>query len=165
MLTLAYPWALVLLLLSTLLRLVLPPYRETREALGVPWFQRIAELTGQTPSDGAVIQRTGRPELTLLWLLWACLVVAIARRQLIEPPVSRTLPTRDLMLLADLSGSMQTEDFTNAAGDTVDRLTAVKEVLDGFLTRCEGNRVGLIIFGRYSSKCPLPRTSRPPVSC
>jgi len=51
------------------------------------------------------------------------------------------------MLLVDLSGSMEAEDFTNAAGDKVDRLTAVKEVLDDFLTRREGDRVGLIVFG------------------
>jgi Ca-activated chloride channel family protein len=51
------------------------------------------------------------------------------------------------MLLVDLSGSMETADFTNAAGETVQRLDAVKEVLDGFLTRREGDRVGLIVFG------------------
>ena len=75
------------------------------------------------------------------------LVLALARPQLIEPPISRVLPTRDLMLLVDLSGSMETEDFTNASGETVDRLSAVKEVLDEFLTRREGDRVGLIVFG------------------
>jgi Ca-activated chloride channel family protein len=42
---------------------------------------------------------------------------------------------------------METADFNNAAGETVDRLTAVKEVLDEFLTRREGDRVGLIVFG------------------
>jgi Ca-activated chloride channel family protein len=42
---------------------------------------------------------------------------------------------------------MEATDFTNAAGETVDRLTAVKEVLDEFLTRREGDRVGLVVFG------------------
>jgi Ca-activated chloride channel family protein len=42
---------------------------------------------------------------------------------------------------------MEAEDFTNAKGDRVDRLTAVKEVLNDFLTRREGDRVGLIVFG------------------
>ena len=74
-------------------------------------------------------------------------VLALARPQFLEPPVSRVLPTRDLMLLVDLSGSMEAEDFTNSRGMTVDRLTAVKEVLDDFLTRREGDRVGLIVFG------------------
>lgn len=147
MLTLAHPWLLLLALLPPLLRVLLPSYREPREALAVPWFRRLAGLTGQTPSDGAVVQRAGGAELLLLWLLWLSLVVALARPQWLEPPVSRNLPTRDLMLLVDLSGSMETEDFTNQAGATVDRLSAVKEVLGDFLTRRDGDRVGLIVFG------------------
>jgi Ca-activated chloride channel family protein len=52
-----------------------------------------------------------------------------------------------MLLAVDLSGSMDTKDFTNAKGETVDRLAAVKEVLDDFLTQREGDRVGLIFFG------------------
>jgi Ca-activated chloride channel family protein len=69
------------------------------------------------------------------------------RPQWLEPPVSRTVPVRDMMLAVDLSGSMETKDFTDASGKTVDRLTAVKQVLDDFLTRRKGDRVGLIVFG------------------
>jgi Ca-activated chloride channel family protein len=147
MYTLSYPWLLLLVLLPPILRRLLPAYRESRRALAVPWFQRMADLLGQTPSPGAVVTRAKVLELLFLWLLWAILVVAIARPQYLEPPISRVVPTRDLMLLVDLSGSMEAEDFTNANGDTVDRLTAVKEVLDEFLTRREGDRVGLIVFG------------------
>jgi Ca-activated chloride channel family protein len=57
------------------------------------------------------------------------------------------VPTRDILLVVDLSGSMETTDFTNQQGETVDRLSAVKEVLDDFLTRRKGDRVGLIVFG------------------
>jgi len=57
------------------------------------------------------------------------------------------VPTRDLLLAVDLSGSMEARDFTAATGEQVDRLTAVKQVLDGFLSRREGDRVGLIFFG------------------
>lgn len=42
---------------------------------------------------------------------------------------------------------METKDFKNAKGDTVDRLTAVKEVLNDFLSRRQGDCVGLIFFG------------------
>src|SRR5262249_13332928 len=38
-------------------------------------------------------------------------------------------------------------DFTDASGAKVDRLTAVKQVLDDFLSRRKGDRVGLIVFG------------------
>jgi Ca-activated chloride channel family protein len=147
MFTLAYPWLLLLIVLPPILRLVIPPYSETRQAVRVPWFQRMAAALHQNPADGAAIAATKTSTLIFLWLLWTLIAVALARPQYLEPPVSRVLPTRDLMLLVDLSGSMETADFTNAAGETVDRLTAVKEVLDDFLTRREGDRVGLIVFG------------------
>jgi len=46
-----------------------------------------------------------------------------------------------------LSGSMEAQDFTDADGNNVDRLTAVKQVLDAFFARRDGDRVGLILFG------------------
>ena len=55
MMTLSYPWALLLILLPPVLRLVLPPYRESRQAIRVPWFQRMATVLHQQPSDGAAI--------------------------------------------------------------------------------------------------------------
>jgi len=124
-----------------------PPYRESRQAIRVPWFQRMATLLQQQPSAGAVIADAKKSVLFFFWVLWMLMILALARPQFLEPPVSRVLPTRDLMLLVDLSGSMEAEDFTNSQGDRVDRLTAVKEVLDDFLTRREGDRVGLIVFG------------------
>jgi Ca-activated chloride channel family protein len=42
---------------------------------------------------------------------------------------------------------METKDFKDAKGQTVDRLTAVKEVLDDFLAKRKDDRVGLIFFG------------------
>ncbi len=42
---------------------------------------------------------------------------------------------------------MEQEDFTNAQGGSVSRLDAVKEVVGDFLTRRQGDRVGLVVFG------------------
>jgi Ca-activated chloride channel family protein len=52
-----------------------------------------------------------------------------------------------MLLAVDLSGSMETQDFAGPQGKKIDRLTAVKEVLDGFLAKRQGDRVGLIFFG------------------
>jgi len=57
------------------------------------------------------------------------------------------VPSRDIMLLVDLSGSMETQDFINKKEEQVNRLEAVKEVLEDFLNEREGDRVGLIVFG------------------
>lgn len=147
MISLSHPWLLLLFFLPPVLRLAVPSFRESRQAIRVPWFQRIATLLQLQPADGAAVPKTTLFTVLCMWLLWGLIVLALARPQFLEPPVSRILPTRDLMLLVDLSGSMETRDFTNSAGDSVDRLTAVKEVLDDFLTRREGDRVGLIVFG------------------
>ena len=147
MISLSHPWLLLLFFLPPVLRLAVPSFRESRQAIRVPWFQRIATLLQLQPADGAAVPKTSLFTVLCMWLLWGLIVLALARPQFLEPPVSRILPTRDLMLLVDLSGSMEARDFTNAAGDSVDRLTAVKEVLDDFLTRREGDRVGLIVFG------------------
>jgi Ca-activated chloride channel family protein len=147
MLTLAYPWLLAALPLPLLVRWLAPPYRERREALRVPFLPRLAKLTGQEPTAGAVVLRGGWVRSVTLVGVWLCVVAALVRPQWLEPPISRTVPVRDMMLAVDLSGSMQTKDFTDASGKTVDRLSAVKQVLDDFLTRRQGDRVGLIVFG------------------
>jgi Ca-activated chloride channel family protein len=80
-------------------------------------------------------------------IAWLAIVLACARPQWIEPPISRVLPTRDMLVAVDLSGSMETQDFTSATGERIDRVGAVKEVLDEFFARREGDRVGLLTFG------------------
>ena len=146
-LILAHPWLLVLLPLPLLVRWLVPPRRETRQALMVPFLNRLAEHSGQRPAVGAVIPRGRWWRGVVLTFCWACAILALARPQIIEPPVTKEVPRRDLLLAVDLSGSMETKDFKDARGQTVDRLTAVKEVLDDFLARRKGDRVGLIFFG------------------
>ncbi|RYI16104.1 MAG: VWA domain-containing protein [Acetobacteraceae bacterium] len=147
MLTLAYPWALAFLALPLLVRWMFPEHREPRQGLVVPFLGRLADQSGRKPSEGAVVMRGGWLRGIWLALAWASIVVAIARPQWIEPPLTKDVPMRDLLLAVDLSGSMETKDFRNAQGKTVDRLTAVKEVLDDFLMKRKGDRVGLIFFG------------------
>ncbi len=147
MLTLAYPWLLALLPLPLLIWWLAPAHREPRQGLVVPFLDRLAEESGQRPSLGAVVMRGRWLRQFSLLVLWLCTVLALARPQIIEPPITKEIPVRDLLLAVDLSGSMATKDFKNAKGQTVDRLTAVKEVLDDFLARRQGDRVGLIFFG------------------
>ena len=147
MITLAYPWLLLLLPLPWLLSRVLPPHRESRNGLHVPFLSRLAQASGQTPGRSSVVLHGRRLREVAVLAAWACTVLALARPQLIEPPVTKTQPVQDLLLAVDLSGSMDTKDFTTAKGEKIQRLAAVKEVLDGFLSRQKGERVGLIFFG------------------
>jgi Ca-activated chloride channel family protein len=146
MLTLAYPYLLLLLPLPLVMRL-LPAHRETRPAVQVPFLPLMARLTGRQPGPGAIEPRRGMAGILVLTLVWLLLVAALARPQWLEDPLHKDVPMRDMLLAVDLSGSMETQDFTGADGRPVGRLTAVKQVLDGFLARREGDRIGLIVFG------------------
>ena len=147
MLELEFPWLLAVLPLPLLLRWLLPPYAEQRESVRVPFFNRLVALSGREPGRGSVIAGRNWFQWLLAPLVWILLVAAAAGPVWVEDPITKIESARDLMLLVDLSGSMEARDFTDRAGDRVDRLTAVKEVLDDFLTRREGDRVGLIVFG------------------
>ncbi len=145
MLTLAHSWAVGLVLLPLLVYWLAPPRPCHRPVVRVPFYDRVRESSAGG-ADGA-----GSPSQRLSWigrsLVWILIVIALARPQWVEEPIERRVPTRDLLLAVDLSGSMEKEDFTDANGQTADRLTAVKEVLGEFLTKREGDRVGLVVFG------------------
>ena len=147
MIAFAHPWMFVLLPLPLLVILLVPPYREARPSLHVPFLPRLSQLTGRQPEKGSAMLNSLFARKLVLPFIWLCIVCAIALPQWIEPPVSHTRPMRDLLLAVDLSGSMKTQDFTDASGKTSDRLTAVKQVLDDFLSRRKGDRIGLIFFG------------------
>src|SRR6478752_4198575 len=146
-LTFAYPWLALITPLPIAVWLLLPAHASNRTGLRVPFFGRLATLSGQTPHLGGVITPRRTLPLFVLILCWLLAVAALARPQWIEPPLHQDRPTRDLLLLVDLSGSMDTKDFVDASGKTVDRLTAVKQVLDEFLSRRKGDRVGVVVFG------------------
>jgi Ca-activated chloride channel family protein len=147
MIDLVLPWFLLIQPAPLLVYWLAQPYRPGRSSLQVPFIHRLAQLSGQLPTQSQIGPRRSWMHTVVTLLAWLAIVVACARPQWIEPPVSRTIPTRDLLVAIDLSGSMETRDFTNRQGQQVDRLTAVKEVLDDFLARREGDRVGMIVFG------------------
>ncbi|AOW84567.1 vWA domain-containing protein [Vibrio mimicus] len=81
--------------------------------------------------------------------LWILLLAAAARPVWYGEPVSTSTSHRDLMLVVDLSYSMSQEDMQSGQ-QMVDRLTAVKQVLSEFITKREGDRVGLILFADHA---------------
>ena len=158
MIEFAHPAWLLLLPLPIVAWRVLPPYRERRRAVRVPYFEAIARATGATPRSGGVVRARGRLDLAILVTSWVLLVVALAEPERLEPPIERTESARDLMLALDLSGSMETEDMVDAAGDRASRITVVQEVLGDFVARREGDRIGLVIFGnRAFLQAPFTR--------
>ncbi|MBD9513682.1 VWA domain-containing protein [Pseudomonas sp. PDM22] len=142
---LEYPWLLLLLPLPWLAWRYLPAYRESRSALRVPFFAAMSHAAGQEPSRGGAAGE--RWQLPLNLLLWVLVLLACARPVLVEKPIQRVQPIRDLMLAIDISQSMETNDYRDAAGNRVDRLSIVKGVVRDFIGQRKDDRIGLIVFG------------------
>ena len=138
MLELQWPWALVLLPLPILMRLL-----SKRQYTGQTTHWRFSELYQKDRHN-----KTGPRSLStwLIHLTWITLTLALSRPTWLGEP-SYIPPTgRDLMVALDLSGSMQISDMT-LNDQPADRLSAAKEVLSQFIQARQGDRLGLIVFG------------------
>jgi Ca-activated chloride channel family protein len=144
MLALEWPWVLALLPLPWLVRRWLPPApRRSDPALRVPFVTDYVDA----PATESRSVRGGGWWLALL--AWLALLFAAARPAWEGPVTQLPVSGRDLMLAVDISGSMQIRDFV-LGGRRVDRLTATKAVGAQFIERRQGDRVGLILFGRQA---------------
>ena len=144
MLEFLWPWIAALLPLPLLARRLLTPApREQQAALRIPFFRRWQSLATQSGNTGG---QRGRLRALLLWLCWALLLLALSRPMWIGEPVQLPNSGRDLMLAVDISGSMRVEDMV-VADTRVRRIDAVKAVARDFISRRNGDRIGLILFG------------------
>lgn len=78
-------------------------------------------------------------------------VLALARPQAGQKEEEIITEGIDIMLTLDISGSMKAEDFAPQ-----NRLGAAKDVLREFIKSRHNDRIGLVVFSRYSfTQCPV----------
>ena len=142
-----HPWLLLLLPLPMLLWWLLPTHRVSTASIRLPFFKDVARAAGVEPTEGSVVPQRSWWQIVLDMLAWCLLVLALARPQLIEPPIVKSIPQRDILLALDLSQSMDTRDFATPGGTTVTRIDAVKTVVSDFVSKRASDRLGLIAFG------------------
>ncbi|MFV0301460.1 MAG: VWA domain-containing protein [Paracoccus sp. (in: a-proteobacteria)] len=156
MITLGFPWALLALPLPLLVWWLVPPHRQRVAALRFPFFRRIVDTAGAEAAPGAVVMRRGAVQMVAALLIWALVVLAMARPERVGAPVTQQRAARDLVLAIDISGSMDAHDFHAPDGTVKQRLEGVREVVDGFIAGREGERMALIVFGsRAYVQAPL----------
>ncbi len=149
-LSMAWPWCALLLPLPWVVRRLLPPAERERGALRIPDSQFFAGLGDR---GNRVAGRWA--SVAVASLIWALLVAAAVRPQVLGDELSAPATGRNLMLAVDLSGSMDVNDFT-LRQQRVNRLLATKAVAGEFIDRRNGDRVGLILFGeRAYLQAPL----------
>ncbi|HET7165448.1 MAG TPA: VWA domain-containing protein [Pseudolabrys sp.] len=142
-----WPWAFALLPLPLLVWWLMPVYQRQQTSVHVPFFDRLADATGQTPQPGAVVLRRRAIQMIAAALVWVLMVAALARPERVGDAVTHEVSARDLILAVDISGSMEQSDFRTQVGKTLKRLDGVKLVLGDFIARRKGDRVALILFG------------------
>ena len=136
-------WMFLFFPLPWVMRLLLPASETSNAALKVPNLNQW--LSVQESYGSSFLLK--RKSAWLLYFAWLCCVVGAAKPMWIGDPVSLPVSGRDLMLAIDLSGSMENPDFL-LNGEKVDRLSVVKQVAGDFIDRREGDRIGLILFGK-----------------
>jgi Ca-activated chloride channel family protein len=113
-----------------------------------------------SPSVAAMIgasnrTRPGRLANLLRLLVLALLILALARPQYGNSRVIVESSGIDILLVVDVSGSMEARDFT-LNGGSASRLMVVKKVVADFVSKRPGDRIGLLAFaGRPYLLCPL----------
>ena len=126
--------------------------------LPLPWvvrrFAREVEPVsvlrlGRLPSDLDDNIHNSRVPMVLSIAAWLFLLSALARPVWLGEPISVPMEHRDVMLVVDLSGSMDIEDMNGGGGEAISRMTAMKSVLVDFVRRREGDRLGLVLFADH----------------
>lgn len=136
-----YPWVALLAPLPLLFYFLLPRAKQQQAALRVPFFQQLESNESTMPRQ---LRRPMRWSLLLLW--WLLIIAAGCGPHWLGDEIVLPNNGRDLMLAVDLSGSMQIQDM-QIGDDHVQRLIAVKAVVDDFIKQRRGDRLGLIVFG------------------
>lgn len=145
MLEFTWPYAFLALPLPLLIYRLLPRAPRQDAALYVPFFSTLSQLQ----SDSEKLTSSKPLKLLCCTLIWLLLVIASSRPQWLGEPVQLPSSGRDLMLSVDISGSMEAQDMI-IGNRQASRIDVVKAVVGDFITRREGDRLGLILFAAHA---------------
>lgn len=140
----SFPFLFFLLPLPLIVRTFLPPVENQGEdALKVPFFTEMETLS---PHGRRLISLELPFRRIIGALVWVLLVTAAAGPRWTGKPVKIPNEGRNLMLVLDISGSMDEADFV-IQNRAVRRWDAVQIVADAFIKEREGDRIGIVLFG------------------
>lgn len=150
MLRLAFPHFLFLLLILP----ALAWYRRRRHRRPAMASSALFPAAG-LPSSAAL--RLQRPLPILKYTALGLMVVALARPQWGTQRIDVPTDGINIVLALDLSESMAALDFKQK-GRVVNRLKAVKGVVQDFVAGRSGDRIGMVVFGTHAyTQLPLTR--------
>lgn len=136
-----YVWLFLLLPLPLIARYFLSAQKRSYTEVWIPLAQGITQQQSE--------QQTKQLSAFIPWIIWLLLLSALAKPIWYGEPIRLQQESRDMIISLDLSGSMQEEDMP-LNGNTVDRLTLVKDLLNDFIEARQGDRLGLILFADHA---------------
>ena len=158
MIRLAVPEAFWLCFLPLLVYYILPAAQKMYgDALKVPFVTELLQIKSGSHSFGLMNAgvRSSTIKLWIMSFVWLLAVLALSRPQLVGEPHRVHNESRDILLIVDISNSMNEQDFVYK-NRTYDRLSAVKSVVSRFVDERTEDRVGLVLFGtRAYMQVPL----------
>lgn len=146
--TFAYPYLLLLLLALPLLA-----WLKGRRGQPPAFVYSSVQLVRGLGS--AHRSQAGAFLAALRWVALAVLLVALAQPRFTKTETQVKATGVDIVVALDLSGSMESEDFEKG-GERINRLQMAKEVLENFILKRPGDRIGLVAFsGKAYVAAPL----------
>lgn len=142
MFELQLPLALVLLPLPWLVWRLSRARQIQSDAVFVPFYASADRALGASKEES----NNSRLPKWLLAAVWVLTCLAASQPVWLGEPISLQSSGRDLLLAVDISGSMEEQDMV-IKDQPVRRIDAVKVVLNEFIERRAGDRIGLILFG------------------
>ncbi|HEX7675939.1 MAG TPA: VWA domain-containing protein [Bdellovibrio sp.] len=146
MLNFQWPWLIILLPVPFLIRYMWPVKKSEAPAAPEVYFPHLETVQN---TFGKLSRSSQTPRKFWFWILfgiWTFSVLALMGPQKVDKLSSMPGEGHDLMLAVDLSGSMQSLDFSSST-EQVSRIDGAKKVVKDFLSKRVGDRVGLILFG------------------
>ena len=138
-----WPFSIFALLLPFFIRYIMRPIpqKNGEQALCVPFFKAF-----QNKSKTFIYSRSNLA-VFLFVTGFVCLVIAAMRPVTYKQAINLPVTGRQLMLVLDVSGSMEQRDFIWNNRQTT-RLNAVQNIAYDFIENRTGDAVGLTIFGQ-----------------
>ena len=146
MIEFSWGWVYLLLPVPLLAGLKTRKFTQKNSAINIPPGLRDALTETQDNSARGFGNHYRTIRLLLLSISWLALLTAIAQPHKAQHNLAQPASGRAMVVTIDLSTSMERQDFS-INNESVDRLTAVKNVASQFIANRKGDRVGLVLFG------------------
>ena len=139
-----YPYLAILIIIPPIIRLLTTSFKKEEEVTEIlhPNIKNLQNAFGSS--------RIGNTNINfkdiITYIIYCLLVLAIMKPQFTNKKVTITNKGRDIIIAADLSGSMRALDFSTKI-QYISRLDIAKATTSAFIKERVGDRIGLILFG------------------